>query len=180
MQKKKQKVIFGSVKVMLAVAFLSALSIVCGKYLAIRGGDVLRFSFENLPVLMTGMIFGPVAGVASGVIADLLGCVLVGYAINPLVTVGAAAIGLLGGILYRLCRSLPLAARLGISVFGAHLVGSVIIKTFGLAQFYDMPFLALTAWRGLNYLIIGALEWVLIWLLLRNKALSQQLEKMKH
>ena len=38
---------------------LAALSILCGKYLAIRGGDVLRFSFENLPILLAGFALGP-------------------------------------------------------------------------------------------------------------------------
>ena len=64
-------------------AFLVALSIVCGKFLAIPVGEILRFSFENLPILFAGLAFGPVAGALVGVCADLLGCVLRGYAINP-------------------------------------------------------------------------------------------------
>lgn len=179
MQKKKQNVIFGSLKLMLAVAFLAALSITCGKYLAIPGGDVMRFSFENLPVLLAGMAFGPVVGTVTGVVADLIGCVLVGYAINPLVTVGAAAIGFLGGLLFLLCKKLPCLLRVGISVFGAHFVGSVIIKTFGLIQFYPMPFFVLMAWRGLNYLIVGVLEFVLLYILFRNSSVVGQLERMK-
>ena len=50
---------------MVASAFLVAISIVCGKYLAIRGGDVLRFSFENLPILLAGIAFGPLVGLAA-------------------------------------------------------------------------------------------------------------------
>lgn len=179
MQKKKQNVIFGSMKLMLAVAFLAALSITCGKYLAIRGGDVMRFSFENLPILLAGMAFGPIVGIVTGVIADLLGCLLVGYAINPIVTLGAAAIGLCGGVIFRLCKKLPCLPRVGLTVLGAHAVGSVIIKTFGLAKFYAMPFFALMAWRGLNYLIVGVLEFVLLYILFRSTAVTSQLERMK-
>jgi len=179
MQKKKRTVIFGSVKLMLAVAFLAALSITCGKYLAIRGGDVMRFSFENLPILLAGMAFGPVAGTVTGVVADLLGCLLVGYTINPLVTLGAAAIGLCGGVIFRLCGKLPLLPRVGLTVLGAHFLGSVVIKTFGLAKFYAMPFFALMAWRGLNYLIVGALEFVLLCVLFRSSAVTRQLDRMK-
>ena len=178
-KKRKQKVLFGSIRLMLAVAFLAALSILCGKYLKIPVGDVMRFSFENLPILLAGMAFGPIVGLVTGVIADLLGCVLVGYAINPVVTVGAAAIGLCGGILYWLCKRMPLPLRVGVTVVGAHLIGSVIVKTFGLAQFYAMPFFALMGWRAVNYLIVGVLEWVLLWILLRNKALTTQLDRMK-
>ena len=175
MQKKKRNVIFGSVKIMLAVTFLAALSIVCGKYLAIRGGDVMRFSFENLPILLAGIAFGPVAGLVTGILADLLGCLMVGYTINPLVTLGAAVIGLLGGLLFRLCKKWPLLLKTGVAVFGAHLIGSVVIKTFGLAQFYAMPFMILMLWRLLNYTIISALEITLLYLLGRNAAIARSL-----
>lgn len=180
MQKsKKQKVIFGSLKIMLAAALLAAVSIICGKYLKIPVGDVMRFSFENLPILLAGMVFGPAAGAVTGVVADLVGCLMVGYEINPLVTLGAAVIGFGGGLCYRLFRKTPLLLRTGLSVGIAHLIGSVIVKTFGLSQFYAMPFFALMGWRGINYLIVGVLEWLLLWLLLRNKAVSAQLERMK-
>ena len=180
MQKsKKQKVIFGSLKIMLAAALLAAVSIICGKYLKIPVGDVMRISFENLPVLLAGMVFGPAVGAVTGVVADLVGCLMVGYEINPLVTLGAAVIGFSGGLCFRLFRKMPLLLRTGLSVGAAHFLGSVIVKTFGLSQFYAMPFFALMGWRGINYLIVGVAEWLLLWLLLRNKAVSAQLERMK-
>jgi len=85
-------------RLMVACAFLTASSIVLGKYLAVNLSDVLRFSFENLPIVLAGVAFGPVAGAAVGVVADLLGCVLVGFGVNPLVTIGAALIGAIAGI----------------------------------------------------------------------------------
>ena len=151
---------------------LIALSIVAGKYLAIRVGELFRFSLESTPILLAGILFGPVAGAAVGVIADLVGCVLVGYAINPLVTLGAAAIGALAGVLY---ARLPLrrGVRLFLTVLGAHLVGSVLIKTFGLATYYDTPFFVLLAWRALNYLVVGALDGAVVHLLLNGSAIAK-------
>lgn len=178
MQKQKS-VVFGSLKIMLAVTLLAAVSIICGKYLKIPVGDVMRFSFENLPILLAGMVFGPIAGAVCGILADLVGCLLVGYQINPLVTVGAAAVGFAGGVIYLICKKFPLFARVGTSVIAAHFFGSVVIKTFGLAQFYAMPFFVLMGWRSINYLIVGVLEWILLWILLRNKAVCHQLERMK-
>ena len=122
------------------------------------------------------MHFGPIAGILVGVLADLLGCLMVGYAINPLVTLGAAAIGLVGGILPRLMpRKLPLLLRLSLSVTVAHIIGSVIIKTFGLAAYYSMPFFVLMLWRLLNYAIIAVLEIALLFFISKNAALSRQL-----
>ena len=173
--KTKEVRLFGSLKVMAISALLLAMSIICGKYLAIPGGHVLRFSFENLPILLGGMMFGPLLGMVIGVGADLIGCLIVGYSINPLVTLGAAAVGFVGGGLYRFCRRLPAFWRTLISVVGGHLVGSVGIKTFGLAIYYQMPIWELMLWRLLNYLIVGAVEFFLIWLILRNRAVQANL-----
>lgn len=160
-------------------ALFCALSIVFGKYLAISIGPVLRFSLENLPVLLGGVLFGPVVGLCIGVIADLVGCLLVGYSINPIVTLGAASIGFLSGLLYCLTKRLSPFLRLSISVILSHVVGSVLIKTWGLAAFYDMPFYLLLLWRLLNYTVVGAVECTLIHFLARNKAFSRQAERLK-
>ncbi len=167
--------VFGSLKVMAISSLLAAISIVCGKYLAIPGGNILRFSFENLPIILAGILFGPIVGAAVGVVADLIGCVLVGYAINPILTVGGAVIGLTSGILWRLCRRFPYFVRLLASVGIPHLIGSVLIKTFGLAVFYSMPMWQLMLWRLLNYLIVGTLEFLILYVLLKNKAVQSQI-----
>lgn len=165
--------------VMVAAALLVALSIICGKYLAIRGGDTLRFSFENLPILLAGMAFGPAVGALTGVAADLIGCLLVGYTVNPIITAGAAVIGLLSGLLYRLFSKLPQGWRVSLAVGIAHLAASVLIKTFGLAAFYELPLWELMLWRLLNYVIIGFAEALLLYVILKSKAISSQLEAIR-
>ena len=174
MQGKKQK---RALKITVTLSLLVAVSIICGKYLAISGGEILRFSFENTPIIMAGMLFGPTAGVLVGVVADLVGCVLVGYTINPLVTLGAAAVGLLSGLSWLVLRKkgsfsylFSVAATVGVS----HIVGSVLIKTFGLAVFYSMPMWALMLWRLLNYVIVGSVEGTLLYFLMKNKLLMKQ------
>ena len=174
----KNRTTFKDPKVLVLLSLLSALSILFGKYLAIPGGDVLRFSFENLPILLAALHFGPIAGVLVGVIADLLGCFMVGYAINPIVTVGAAAIGLVGGIVPRLLpKGWPRLLRLVISVAAAHLIGSVLIKTFGLAAYYNMPLIILMLWRLFNYAIIAVLEITLLYFIMKNTAIAKQLKR---
>ena len=160
-------------------AFLAAMSIVFGKYLAIPVGPVLRFSFENLPVILGGVLFGPVAGLLIGTVADLFGCVLVGYAINPIVTLGAAAVGLCSGLCFRICSRFPLLPRLLVAVTVAHLIGSVLIKTWGLAAFFDMPFPLLLLWRLLNYGVVGIAESALLYYLLSHRATRSRLERLQ-
>ena len=161
--------------VFVAAALLAALSIVLGKYLAIRVGDTLRFSFENLPILLAGMAFGSVTGVLVGVAADLVGCLMVGYAVNPLITLGGAVIGLLGGMVYQVLAKTPHLARTAVTVMTAHLVGSVLIKTVGLVAFYSYPLWELMLWRLLNYAVVGGLETVLLYVILKNRAVQNQI-----
>ena len=178
---KKRIALFGTLKVMVAVSLLVAMSIILGKYLAINVGEVLRFSFENLALILAGIAFGPIIGLVAGVAADLIGCMLVGYAVNPIVTLGAAAIGFLSGAVYLLLKKteIPYGAKIAITVFVAHAIGSVLIKTFGLATFYDMPFLVLMLWRALNYLLIGGVECVLIYFVMKNKSVHSQFDFLK-
>ena len=175
MRKKQKIALFGSIRVLAVSAVLAAISIICGKYLAIPGGNIMRFSFENLPVLLSGIAFGPIVGAVVGAVADLVGSFMVGYTINPIVTLGAASIGLVGGLVFRLCRPLPSMARLSLCVILAHLVGSVGVKTVGLSAFYALPLWELALWRLLNYVIIGALELTILCLMLKNTAICQAL-----
>ncbi len=182
---KGKLLVFRSLTILVSSAFLAALSIVFGKYLAFPQGNdaILRFSFENLPIIMAGMIFGPAVGAAVGVSADLIGCFLVGYSVNPIITTGAAVIGFVSGILYfwlGRSKKCPYAIKIIVPVAIAHIIGSVLIKSFALAKFpssvyYGMPIPILLLWRLLNYVIIGAVEGLLLRYLLKNKLLMAQI-----
>lgn len=176
--KNKGNAVFKTLGVLVASAFLAAISIVCGKYLAVPGGEVMRFSFENMPIIMAGMAFGPLVGAIVGAVADIIGCILVGYTINPLVTLGACTVGLVGGLTYFLLGRVagcPYIVRISASVALAHVTGSVIIKTIGLAAYYAIPFHVLLLWRILNYLIVGAIEGVILYHLMKNRMIIGQI-----
>ncbi len=167
-----------SLKLTVILAMLAAISIVLGKYLAINGGEVMRFSLENMPIIFAGMAFGPIAGAVVGLVADLIGCLMVGYTINPLVALGAAVIGAAAGIVPYFVRKISSDRRIVtlISVAVAHLLGSVIIKTVGLSAYYDMPFIILMLWRMLNYLIVGIIDGVVVYILLKNKGIQMHIK----
>lgn len=160
---------------MVFASMLAAMSIILGKYLAFTQ-PAYRISFENLPVLIAGIYLGPVYGLAVGGIADLLGSLLVGYDINPIIAIGASSIGLVSGIVWRLLKRLNNLARSAITVASAHLIGSVIIKTTGIWLYYSSPFLFTLGIRTLNYLCLGIVEYFIIILLLRRKAIRDIFE----
>ena len=91
-----------SVRKLTMLALLTAMSIVFARVLSISTGFV-RFNLGSLPTLLAAVLFGPVEGFAVGAVADMIGGTLSGYAINPLITLGAGSIGLTAGALCPTC-----------------------------------------------------------------------------
>ena len=172
--------LFKSTKVLAVSAILIAMSIVLGKMLAINIGDSIRLSFENLPIILGGIALGPVAGAMIGVVADLIGCVAYGYTINPIITLGAASIGAIAGIVSNYIVKKPLSLKVILSAVPAHLIGSVLIKSFGLASWYlakyELGMMEFILWRLLNYALVATAECVILYILLKNRAFSRQME----
>ena len=164
-----------STRTLTVLALLIAMSIVFSRVLSISTGFV-RFNLGSLPVLLAGIVFGPGAGFAVGALADMIGGILAGYAINPLITLGAASIGLVGGWLWQTLHTLRLGQRLLLSVAAAHVVGSIMINSLALHIFYGYAWSVLAA-RVPNALILAAVNTVLLRLLMENKAVMAAVKK---
>ena len=175
--KKLQK----NLKLTVILALLTAISIVMGKYLGINAGEYMRFSLENMPIIFAGLAFGPLSGAIVGVAADLIGCALMGWAPIPWVTVGAAAIGLVSGLMPMLLKktkiSLPLTVTL--TVISAHIIGSLLIKSIGLSDFYGIPYYVTLLWRVTNYIIVGLLDGAVVYVLMKNKEIKKRISAIK-
>ena len=164
-----------STRTLTVLALLIAMSIVFSRVLSISTGFV-RFNLGSLPVLLAGIVFGPGAGFAVGALADIIGGILAGYAINPLITLGAASIGLVGGWLWQTLHTMRLGQRLLLSVVAAHVVGSILINSLALHIFYGYAWSVLAA-RVPNALILTAVNTVLLRLLMENKAVMAAVKK---
>jgi ECF transporter S component (folate family) len=185
MQNQKRRLpVFGSLTGLCFAGILSAMSLILGKFLQIPNPfqDFIRLSFENLPIILAGFSLGPIAGALVGTVADLIGCLFYGYSINPIITLGAASVGLVSGFVSNYIIKRPLILKVIVSSVAAHIVGSVLIKSAGLAVWYlakyELGYWEFVAWRLLNYVIVATLECVILYLLLKNRAISQQLERM--
>lgn len=166
-----------SARITVALSALSAIGIILGKFLAFNVTDFMRFSLENITIILTGIVFGPLLGAAVGAVQDLVGCIAVGYAINPIITLGSALTGLVSALVFRYLKRVPLLPRIALAVFIAHAFGSVLVKSIGLAVFYSLPFGVTVLWRILNYAIVGVTETALLYFLLKSKQLLSQINK---
>ena len=163
-----------SPSLLVRLALLAALSAVLKLAQFPVGNNFLRISFENLPLLLAGYLFGAAAGGAVGVCGDLVGCLLYGYAPNPLIALGAGLVGGMAGLFGK--RGVPAKPRLWLSVVAAHVVGSLIVKSFGIWLYFATPLPEL-ALRIPTYILTGSAEYAILTLILKNKALSALLEK---
>lgn len=143
---------------------------------SIFGTGYLRFTVESLPIFIGAFLFGPVAGGAIALAADLLACLLSGMSPLPLVSVGAFLIGGVSGVMYNyVLGRVKGNIRIVVSVFSGHIVGSMVVKSMALYVFYGAAvFLRIPVYLG-----IAVLESVLLVLVMKNKVLRRQLESVK-
>lgn len=163
-----------TVRTMAVAAMLTAMSVVIGifcKTVLNFGNGLLRITFENLPILLSGLLFGPLVGGMVGACSDLVSYLLSAqsYPPNLIVTVGAALVGVIAGTGSRLLRRKKRGLRIILSCSLAHLIGSVVVKSIGLYQFYGMA----VVWRIPVYLAVATLEITVLCLLMKRESFRE-------
>ena len=96
--KRNQNGIF-STRNLILMAALIAMQIILARFLSIQVSDILRISFESVPIVLAGMWLGPLSGAIVALIADILGTVLSGYGIwFPPIALGPILVGVISGL----------------------------------------------------------------------------------
>lgn len=158
-------------------AMLVAMSVVIGifcKSMLNFGGGLFRITFENLPIILSGIFYGPAAGFTVGILSDLISYLLSGqsYPLNVIVTLGAGVVGAVSGAVSAFIVKKRGTPQIILSAALAHLVGSVIIKPIGLFAFYGWAVL----WRIPLYAVIAPVEIMIICLLYKNSGFRRLMD----
>ena len=164
-----------NLRVLVLCAIFVAMSIVLGKFLSFTAGP-FRFSFENLSIIMSGVMFGPFAGLMVGLCADIVGCIAYGYTICPLITLGACCVGFFSGLSSTLLFKNNKIMNVAFATAFAHIIGSMAVKSYALHTLYGTPMKTLLL-RIPLYIVIGLFEGTIIYFVTTNKALSSQLDR---
>ena len=168
--------LFGSVKNLTMAAMLTALGAVIGylcKIIPILNiGSGLRITFENLPIIMAGMMFGPIAGGCVGGVADILSCLFAGDAPMPWITVGSVAVGVVSGIVSKYIIRKNGIFKIVMCELLAHLIGSMIVKTVTL-YFVFGPIVYIRIPISIGIMIV---ETVVICAMYKNKAVRAMID----
>ncbi|MBO7304958.1 MAG: folate family ECF transporter S component [Clostridia bacterium] len=157
------------IKKMTLAAMLIAMSVVIGifcKSILNFGGGLFRITFENLPIILSGILFGPIFGGIAGLASDMISYLLSAqvYPPNFIVTAGAITVGVVSGLVAKHLVKKRGNAQIITAGALAHVVGSMIIKPIGLFQFYGWAVL----FRIPLYLAIAPIEILLLCLLFSN------------
>ncbi|MBE6632240.1 MAG: folate family ECF transporter S component [Ruminococcaceae bacterium] len=178
--------LYGNIRALCISSLLCALSVIiafiCKLYLNfdVLGGSV-RLTLENLPIIISGIAYGPFVGLAVGASADIINTAVSQYGvggINPLITLGAASVGFISGLCFKITKCAGAKTSVFVSVFAAHLFGSVILKSLGLylyhfyieLKLFGISFNSLLL-RIPTYIIIASLEYYLICIFSKNKSI---------
>lgn len=172
----KSKRLFRMTVCAMFTAIAVVIGTVCKEFLTF---GAVRITFENLTVLLSGILFGPLYGAAVGVCTDLITCFTAAQpSVNPLITLGACSVGLISGLAGRVARGRLTLARLALCVFPAHAVGNMLIKSLALHVYYAYP-IELLLLRVPTYIFIGTCECIFISAILKNKYIRTQTEGLR-
>lgn len=80
---------------LVSLSALTAIYLILSRVLAINIGGFGRVQLGVVARMMAGIWFGPAAGALCGLVSDLLGCMIQGYAVNPVITLGAVLWGVI-------------------------------------------------------------------------------------
>ena len=162
-------------RVLVFASILCALTVILAQYASIKIGSSHRIGFGSLPILLAGCFFGPIVGMAVGLVGDLVGCAMF-YGLGslvPLVTLGCVAEGFLAGLLRGKLSRLSLIT----SAFVPHIVGSMFLKSLGLWLYYKTPFDVLI-WRVPVVIAESALMAVVLVLIVGNPAIQKAVKRL--
>lgn len=125
----------GSLKIAFTAVFV-ALAVVCKMYGVPIAGFSSQVSFAYIPVIMSGTFLGPIAGCITGALADIIGTVIRGFSMNPLITLSNALMGLIPGLVF-LIPKLNHYIKLVISLLLVYLGCTLGMSTLATFLYYN-------------------------------------------
>lgn len=154
-------------------ALLAAISVVLARLIIPMPNASTRFSIEAVPIFMSGMLFGPMAGGIVGFSADLVGCLFSGYGYNPIFCLPPILYGVFGGVFQSYLSKGVSLPRLALSFLPPVIGGSIFYQSAALAFIYNSKgsftpsFIFFLSTRSIQFAVTLVLDVFVIYLLFR-------------
>lgn len=161
------------------MGLLTALTIIASRYLKIEIGTMIRLNFSSSFIMLSGIWLGPIAGALVGLVSDLLGCLVGGYAINPLYTLMPVMVGVLSSLcepIFRKRRTVTIKGKTvnydvavyALVILAITFVASSLYGTWALSMYYGTPFSAWFWTRLSQGLLSTVMNTAVVYLLHRS------------
>lgn len=158
-----------NLKKLTAGAMMAALSIILERVISLMPASNImdiRISLSNVPLILAGILASPLIGGIAGVVSDIVGCFISGYAPFPILTLAPFVMGFLPGFIIK--NDTKSFVKLVLAIFVTHLASSVLITTYGLSVMRGVAFIPMLITRLPSTGINLAIDMVLVYLLLRT------------
>ena len=161
-----------STKSLVLAAIFVAMNIILSRFGAIMlfNGSV-RFSFGNIPLILSGLVLGPGAGAMTGGIADLLGFFINshGGAFHPGFTLSSILIGTIPGIVMFLSPTKKSSLlNVVVSNISILIIVSLLLNSYWLSQLQGNAYLVLLPARAATSIIITVLNILITYPLVKS------------
>ena len=155
-----------SVDALAKAGMLTALSIILSRYLGFFITPTMKVSFGTLPLIISGMMLGPIMGGLSGVASDLIG-VMINAGGTPHLgfTLGALLTGAVPGLISLYCKNKKIDLKfevLFIIIF-VYLISHTLLTPLWLSQLYGTPYKVLLISRMPKVLIDAIINYILLY-----------------
>lgn len=165
---------------LVSLGALTAINLILSRFLAINIGGFGRIQLGSIARIMAGLWFGPLAGGLCGLVSDLLGCLIQGYAVNPLITLAAILWGVIPALFFPegICSRNSVSRKSGIlrlcaGTIIACLVCTLLITTAGLVLFNGLNLYTILPTRATQTILQVPVYCVLVSLLYYSPVTSQ-------
>lgn len=152
-----------NVKNLVFMALLVAMHLVLTRVLVIELG-AYRISVGSVCTILAGLWMGPVAGGICGICADLIGCFMKGYAVNPFISLAAVLWGVIPALAKKFYANRTRTGKtvgITLSVIVTGVFSSLILTTAGLVLIMGYSFYAIMPGRIVQFVIMMPIYCVL-------------------
>ncbi|MBS6196237.1 MAG: folate family ECF transporter S component [Clostridiales bacterium] len=158
-----------NIKTVVFAGVLVAMNLILARVLAINIGTTLRITLSSTPIFLAGLWLGPLTGGICGGAADLLGCLIQGYAPNPFILVASVLAGVLPGIFKQYVFHDKINTwKIAVIVAVHGLIGSLGFTTVGLHIYYGTPWSVLYTTRTIQTVALVIANTILVSILYQS------------
>ncbi len=162
-----------NVRTMAILAMFTAISIVLTRFLVFQPMPSVRLELGNVPIMLAGFMFGPLAGMLVGAAADFVGSIIRGQGFDIPLMLVPMFMGCMAGLLRNYIVKNPNYIKIVGFTLTVNIIGKMLWTTYWLSIIIGRPFMEMFPIRVGVYTIIPILEAAVIFGLVSNVAFKR-------